>query len=59
LRRYLLFTPALLLIAAAIAFIFQRRQNPAGNRPPKADKILVEKGALRLTLFSAGRKLKE
>jgi murein L,D-transpeptidase YafK len=59
LRRYLLFTPALLLIAAATAFIFQQRQKQAGNRPPKADKILVEKGARRLTLFSAGRKLKE
>jgi murein L,D-transpeptidase YafK len=56
LRRYLLFALALLLIAAATAFIFQQRQNP---RPPKADKILVEKGARRLTLFSGGRKLKE
>ena len=58
-RRYLLFALALLLIAAAIAFIVQLRQNPAGNRPPKADKILVEKGARRLTLFFGGRKLKE
>jgi len=56
LRRYLLFALSLLLIAAAAAFIFQKRQNP---RPPKADKILVEKGARRLTLFSSGRKLKE
>ena len=54
--RYFLFALALLLIAAATAFIFQQRQNP---RPPKADKILVEKGARRLTLFSGGRKLKE
>jgi len=56
LRRYLLFALALLLIAAATAFIFQQRQKPS---PPKADKVLVEKGARRLTLFSGGRKLKE
>ena len=55
-RRYLLFALTLLLIAAAVVFIFQKRQD---LRPPKADKILVEKGARRLTLFSAGRKLKE
>ena len=55
-RRYLLFALALLLIAAAIAFIFQQRQN---LRPPKADKILVEKGARRLTLFFGDKKLKE
>lgn len=54
-RRYLLFALALLLIAATAVFIFQRRQNP---RLPKADKILVEKEARRLTLFSGGRKLK-
>jgi len=59
LRRYLLFALPLLLIAAGIAFIFQQRQNPAGSRLPKADKILVDKGARRLTLFSGGRKLKE
>ena len=58
-RRYLLFALALLLIAAAAVFIFQQRQNPAGNNLPKADKILVEKEARRLTLFSCGRKLKE
>jgi murein L,D-transpeptidase YafK len=40
------------------AFIFQH-QRPSGNRPPKADMILVEKAARRLTLLSAGRKLKE
>jgi len=59
LRRYLLFALALLLIAEAAAFIFQQSQKPAGNTLPKSDKILVEKGARRLTLFSAGRKLKE
>jgi murein L,D-transpeptidase YafK len=59
LRRYPSFALALLLIAAAAAFIFQQRQKPAGNRPTKADRILVEKGARRLTLFSADRKLKE
>jgi len=59
LRRYLLFALALLLMAAAAAFIFQQRQSPAGNRPSKADKIMVEKGARRLTLFLDGRKLKE
>ena len=58
-RRYLLFALTLLLIAVAVVFIFQERQKPAGNRPTKSDKILVEKGARRLTLFSAGRKLKE
>ncbi|HKR54101.1 MAG TPA: L,D-transpeptidase family protein [Chthoniobacterales bacterium] len=58
-RRHLLSALALLLIAATVAFIFQQNQRPSGNRPPKADKILVEKAARRLTLFSAGRKLKE
>lgn len=43
-------------MAAAVAFIFQKRQN---LRPPKADKILVEKGARRLTLLSGSRTLKE
>ena len=55
-RHYLLFFLVLLLIAAAAAFIFRQRQN---LRPPQADKILVEKGARRLTLLSRGRKLKE
>ena len=44
------------MIAATIAFIFQQRQN---LRLPKADKILVEKGARRLTLFFGNKKLKE
>jgi len=56
LRHYLLFFLVLLLIAAAAAFIFRQRQNLG---PPQADKILVEKGARRLTLLSRGRKLKE
>ena len=46
----------MLLITAAAAFIFRQRQN---LRPLQADKILVEKGARRLTLLSRGRKLKE
>ena len=54
-RRYFLFALTFLLIAAAVVFIF-RRQN---LRPPKADKILVEKGARRLTLLSGSRKLKD
>jgi murein L,D-transpeptidase YafK len=56
LRHYLLFFLVLLLITAAAAFIFRQRQN---LRPLQADKILVEKGARRLTLLSRGRKLKE
>src|SRR5256886_16733541 len=48
-----------MLIAAAAAFLFQARQKPAANAPTNADRILVEKGARRLTLFCAGRKLKE
>jgi len=59
LRRYLFFALAGVLIATAIAFLFQARQKPAANAPTKADRILVEKAARRLTLFSAGRKLKE
>jgi murein L,D-transpeptidase YafK len=59
LRRHFLSALTLLLLAATAAFIFQQHQRLSGNRPPKADKILVEKAARRLTLFSAGRKLKE
>ena len=55
-RRYPLFALALLLIAAAVVFIFQKRHN---LRRPKADKILIEKAARRLSLFSGDRKLKE
>ena len=47
------------LLAAAAAFLFQARQKAAANAPTKADVILVEKSARRLTLFYAGRKLKE
>ena len=50
---------ALLLIAAAVTFVLQHRQKATGKTLSKADRILVEKGARRLTLFSAGRKLKE
>jgi len=60
LRRSLLFALALLLITAAVvAFILEERQKATRNAPTKADRILVEKGLGRLTLFSAGRKLKE
>ena len=48
-----------MLIATAAGFLFQARQKPAANGPAKADRILVEKTARRLTLFSAGRRLKE
>jgi murein L,D-transpeptidase YafK len=57
LRRYLAVALIGVLIAAAAAFLFQARQKPA-NAPAKADMILVEKSARRLTLFCAGRKLK-
>src|SRR5438045_4603401 len=48
-----------MLIAAAAAFLFQAWQKPAANAPTSAERIFVEKGARRLTLFCAGRKLKE
>jgi len=59
LRRYLSVALAGGLIATAAVFLFQAQQKPAANAPTKADMILVEKRARRLTLFSAGRKLKE
>ena len=52
------FALAGLVLATAAAFLFQARQKPAANAPAKADKILVEKSARRLTLFCASRKLK-
>ena len=59
-RRYLLSALALLLITAAVvAFILEQRQNATRIAPTKVDRILVEKGLRRLTLFSAGRKLKD
>ena len=57
LRRLFGFALAGLLIATAAAFLFQARQKSAINA--KADRILVEKTARRLMLFSAGRRLKE
>jgi murein L,D-transpeptidase YafK len=48
-----------LLVVATGAFVFHEQQRAAGVALAKADKILVEKEARRLTLFSAGRKLKE
>src|SRR5205814_8023755 len=56
LRRLFGFALAGLLIATAATFLFQARQKSAVNA--KADRILVEKAARRLTLFSAGRRLK-
>ena len=57
-RRFLSFALAVLLIALAGA-LFEVRQRPSANAPAKADRVLVEKEARRLTLFSSGRKLKE
>jgi len=57
LRRLFGFALAGLLLAAVATFLFQARQKSAVNA--KADRILVEKAARRLTLFSAGRRLKE
>ena len=45
----------LVLIAAAVVFIFR----PQNLTPRKADTILVEKGARRLTLLSGSRELKD
>jgi murein L,D-transpeptidase YafK len=59
LHRLFGFALAGLVLATAAAFLFQARQKPAANASAKADKILVEKTARRLTLFSAGRKLKK
>jgi murein L,D-transpeptidase YafK len=59
LRRYLSVAFAGTLIATTAIFLFEARQKPAANMPAKADRILVEKSARRLTLFSGGRKLKE
>jgi murein L,D-transpeptidase YafK len=58
LRRLFRFALAGVLIAAIAALLFLARQKPAA-KPTKADRILVEKSARRLTLFYAGRKLKE
>ena len=57
LRRLFGFALAGLLLAAVAVFLFQARQKATVNA--KADRILIEKSARRLTLFSAGRKLKE
>ena len=56
LRRLFGFALAGLLLAAVATFLFQARQKSVNA---KAERILVEKGARRLTLFCAGRKLKE
>jgi murein L,D-transpeptidase YafK len=59
LRRLLSFALVGLLIALAGAILFEARQRPSAHTPARADRILVEKAARRLTLFSSGRKLKE
>src|SRR5436189_5213817 len=56
LRRLFGFALAGLLLAAVATFLSQARQKSVNA---KAERILVEKGARRLTLFSSGRKLKE
>src|SRR5438876_9913321 len=56
LRRLFGFALAGLLLAAVATFLSQGRQKSVNA---KAERILVEKGARRLTLFCAGRKLKE
>jgi len=58
-RKYCSLVLTGLMIAATSAFILHEQQRVACVAPAKTDKILVEKGARRLTLFSAGRKLKE
>ena len=58
-RKYCSLVLTGLMIAATSAFVLHEQQRAACVAPAKADKILVEKGARRLTLFSAGRKLKE
>jgi hypothetical protein len=59
LRRFLSVALAGALIAATAISLYEARQKPAAITPTTADKILVEKNARRLTLFSSGRKLKE
>src|SRR5438876_10557195 len=56
LRRLFGFALAGLLLAAVATFLSQARQKSVNA---KAERILVEKGARRVTLFCAGRKLKE
>ena len=57
-RRYLLFA-AITLVAAVVIFVFDKPQTAIRRVRAKADKVLVEKGARRLTLFCGGRKFKE
>ena len=58
-RRFLSVALAGALIATTAISLYEARQKPAAITPTTADKILVEKSARRLTLFSSGRKLKE
>jgi murein L,D-transpeptidase YafK len=59
LRRFLSVALAGALIATTAIFLFKARQKPSVITFATADKILVEKSARRLTLFSSGRKLRE
>jgi murein L,D-transpeptidase YafK len=59
LRRFLSVALGGALIATIAISLFEARRKPAVITPTNADRILVEKSARRLTLFSSGRKLKE
>jgi murein L,D-transpeptidase YafK len=59
LRRFLSVALAGALIATTAISLFKARQKPAVITSTTADRILVEKSARRVTLFSCGRKLKE
>jgi murein L,D-transpeptidase YafK len=59
LRRFLSVALGGALIATIVISLFEARQKPAVITPTSTDRILVEKSARRLTLFSCGRKVKE
>jgi murein L,D-transpeptidase YafK len=59
LRRFLSVALGGTLIATIAISLFEARQKRAFITPTNADRILMEKSARRLTLFSSGRKLKE
>lgn len=58
-RRLLSVALAGALIATTAISLFEAHQKRVVTTPTTADKVLVEKSARRLTLFSSGRKLKE
>ena len=58
-RRLFRFMLLAIAAGATLVFFFEARQKLNAPAPTKADRILVEKGARRLILFSADRKLKE